>query len=413
MSAAGLAARFWSIWCIAVFVAAGTPQAEARATKVGVVAVDLQEHFVRDALRNPATPAALETTARVFQLAKQHGTPLFVTYERDNAPGYDMPGVLRAALPPAHQAFFKTTYAATGLPLFVSALQEAGITHVILIGAETDVCVMLTALGLRELGYEVLVAKDAVFSSELNVEPAWQRMKRAGVHVADQTLVQQLLEGKAAPPRTAQAQQLLLDPIKDGAANSALILSASLSPEFMAGCNAAAKMERLSQLIIFAEWLQIPVYIAGSLADVALLSDPNVALSEAARHSLERLQWKPLEKFKPKRYEFVALAGEEKTLSSGAAGLTGDLRRFVLKDATFKMDEAGDLTLPMQDLVPISFKTYYREMTGSVSFDDWASRDWVERAPVYERLMRDPEGLTPVRARCVQEIGESGAQETR
>lgn len=403
----------WQLLCLTLVMAIGFERAEARPVKVGVVAVDLQEHFVRDALRNPATPGALEATARIFQLANQHDTPMFVTYERDNAPGYDMPTVLRSALPQSHRAFFKTTYAATGLPLFVSALQESGITHVVLVGAETDVCVMLTALGLRELGYEVLVVKDAVFSSELNVAPAWQRMKRAGVQAIDQAFVANLLEGKSLPPAAAVAGPLLLDPIKDGSANSALILSASLSPEAMAGCNAIAKMERLSQLIVFAEWLQIPVYVAGSLADVALLSDPNVALTEAARQSLQRIDWKPMQKFKSERYNFVALAGEERALSNDAAELPDDLRRFVLKDATFKVDEAGELTPALRELMPISFKTYYREMTGSVAFEDWVSRDWVERAPVFERIMRDPESLSPVLARCTQEIGESGAQETR
>lgn len=387
--------------------------AEARPVRVGVVAVDLQEHFVRDAMINPATPAALQATAEIFALAAQHQTPFFVTYERDNAPGYDMPGILRAALPPSHRAFFKTTYAATGLPPFVTALKDEGITHVVLAGAETDVCVMLTALGLRELGYEVFVAKDAVFSSELNVDYAWQRMKRAGVHAADQTFVKQLLSGKAVPPPAPPVAQLLFDPIKDGAANSALILSATLSPEAMRGCNAVAKMERLSSLIIFAEWLQIPVYVAGNLSDVALLSDPNLALSEAARQSLERLQLKPIDTLKTKRYEFIAMAGEEGGLLGGVSTLSPDQRRFVLKDATFKLDESAGLSPSLREFIPISFKTYYREMTGSVSFDDWASPDWVERAATFEQVLKDPEAMSPVVARCTQEIGESGAQEIR
>jgi nicotinamidase-related amidase len=60
--------------------------------------------------------------------------------------------------------FDKSTFSAFGNEKFGGALQAAGIDTLILSGVETDVCVWATALDAVDLGFFVVLAKDALTS---------------------------------------------------------------------------------------------------------------------------------------------------------------------------------------------------------------------------------------------------------
>jgi nicotinamidase-related amidase len=60
--------------------------------------------------------------------------------------------------------FDKTTFSAFGNERFGAALQAAGTDTLILSGVETDVCVWATALDAVDLGYFVVLARDALTS---------------------------------------------------------------------------------------------------------------------------------------------------------------------------------------------------------------------------------------------------------
>jgi nicotinamidase-related amidase len=384
---------------------------QARSHKFGVVVVDLQADFIADAQINPATPAALDITKRILQSTQRNQVPVFVTYEGDNLLGYDMPPALKADLPEWHKPFFKTTYAATGLPAFMTELERSGVTHVVLVGAETDVCVMLTALGLRERGYEVFVTKDAVLSAELDVTAALTRMKIAGVHVVDHTLVKQFLSGKAMPPAAPKSDRLLIRAIKDSAVRSAIVLSVAF--DRLDGCNDGAKLERLAELIVFAEWLKIPVYVDGDVDAAWQTLDRSLAFSQAARTVVTRAAWKPLTAFSAQRYKSVTFAGAALPTWDAADAAPYAINTYVLVDASFPPNQGVELAMSSRTAIPISYKSYYRELTGSVSFSDWPSQAWVARAAQFEPVMRDPEALTPIKSTCTPEIGDSHEQEIR
>ncbi len=61
-----------------------------------------------------------------------------------------------------------------------AALEQLGRRQLAVAGAETDVCVLQSVLGLRELGYDVLLLEDCQFSSDPDVEAALRRMYTAG-----------------------------------------------------------------------------------------------------------------------------------------------------------------------------------------------------------------------------------------
>ncbi len=67
-------------------------------------------------------------------------------------------------VPPALE-IDKTTYNAFEAAEFGRALDRMGATSLIFTGVETDVCVFATLLGAVDRGYRVLVASDAVASS--------------------------------------------------------------------------------------------------------------------------------------------------------------------------------------------------------------------------------------------------------
>lgn len=73
--------------------------------------------------------------------------------------------------------------------------------QVLLGGGETDVCILQTGLGLMDLGYEIFLIEDLLFSSSKNVSAALERLKGAGATlVSIKTLFSELLEGNELTP---------------------------------------------------------------------------------------------------------------------------------------------------------------------------------------------------------------------
>jgi nicotinamidase-related amidase len=80
------------------------------------------------------------------------------------------PGMLEllpplAKLCPPAQIIDKTRYSAFTEPQLVQHLQAREADGLIVSGSETDVCVLATVLGAVDLGYRVVVVRDAVCSS--------------------------------------------------------------------------------------------------------------------------------------------------------------------------------------------------------------------------------------------------------
>ena len=70
-----------------------------------------------------------------------------------------------AKLSPPAAVINKTRYSAFAEPHLLSHLQSRAADGLIVTGSETDVCVLATVLGAVDLGYRVIVVRDAVCSS--------------------------------------------------------------------------------------------------------------------------------------------------------------------------------------------------------------------------------------------------------
>jgi nicotinamidase-related amidase len=71
---------------------------------------------------------------------------------------------LTALCPPA-TIIHKTRYSAFAEPKLIDHLRQREADALIVSGSETDVCVLATALDAVDIGYRVIVVRDAVCSS--------------------------------------------------------------------------------------------------------------------------------------------------------------------------------------------------------------------------------------------------------
>jgi nicotinamidase-related amidase len=70
-----------------------------------------------------------------------------------------------ARLTPPAAVIDKMRYSAFAEPQLLQHLRERGADGLIVTGSETDVCVLATVLGAVDLGYRVIVVRDAICSS--------------------------------------------------------------------------------------------------------------------------------------------------------------------------------------------------------------------------------------------------------
>jgi len=150
-----------------------------------LVVIDVQERLcpVMDDPRR-----VLFNGARLLTAANRLEVPVICTEQYPKGLGPTMID-LRSLLP-AGAVVEKTAFGAMGEAGFRHALSGIGRGQVVLCGTETHVCVLQTALGLREAGFSVFVVDDACGSRRPESERAGlQRMAAAGCQVVTTEMV--------------------------------------------------------------------------------------------------------------------------------------------------------------------------------------------------------------------------------
>lgn len=175
------------------------------AEDTGLLIIDSQKAYVMDSedfwvgiwypeLEIPAEnvdPNLHANIARIAQLA-QHANdmnfPTAITYEAYNTEwGLDYSPFIDSilqALDENTQTFYKQSFNATLESDVNNAMRswlDSGISRIVVAGAETDVCVMQTVLGLKSMGFDVYLASDATFSTEIYKRPTFKRLQQAGI----------------------------------------------------------------------------------------------------------------------------------------------------------------------------------------------------------------------------------------
>lgn len=358
----------------------------AHATRLGFVVIDVQKSFVEKAA-NPDMRTVLAHTEELFRTADSKRIPFYITYEASKSGDHDIPTALKRALPRHQKDFIKTTFAATGLSSFAQAMRESGITHLVLLGAETDVCVMQTALGLRAMGFEVLLQKDAVFSSEPNVSPALRRMERAGVRLVSMTETRAWIDGKPLPSPVPQNQNSVIVPVKNGRLQVALVLNQLTEANLRDTSDRwhEEKLQRLRELLIVAAWFELPVYVPGG-SSFEIPRTLQRLLGRRAMVEVRKIRTLPLSRLGSESQVFVA--GTAPGLDATFASLKGK-QTFLLEDATLGAGAGRAL--------PITYKSLYYGLIRSVSMQEWPLRRWAERDERFFPMLEELEGLKPIR----------------
>jgi isochorismatase family protein len=159
--------------------------------------VDVQPFFL--AQLDKRLRSRIKTNTRNFaRLLGYFRIPLVATIERPIDYKGRLPKDIEKQLGDGAKIFEKDFFDLTKDRKIRNYLRRLKRKQVIVAGCETDVCVLQSCLGLLDLGYEVYVVEELLFSSAGNVDSAIARMKAAGaVFLTYKTLYYELIEAVA------------------------------------------------------------------------------------------------------------------------------------------------------------------------------------------------------------------------
>jgi hypothetical protein len=164
------------------------------------VVIDVQDFFLAQ-LGNRALRTRIETNLLNFaRLLAYFRIPLVATLERPVFRKGRVPQRLKR-LGETAQVFEKDFFDLTKEKKIADHLGRLGRRQALVAGCETDVCVLQSCLGLLELGHEVYVIEDLLFSSARNVEAAIARMRAEGaILLSYKTLFYELIAAVEGGP---------------------------------------------------------------------------------------------------------------------------------------------------------------------------------------------------------------------
>jgi nicotinamidase-related amidase len=157
--------------------------------------IDVQDYFLSQIGSRTARKQMEAITLNFARMLGYFRIPIVATLERPIERTGSLPAALEKQLGEAAQ-FEKNFFDLSKERMIRDHLTRLNKKQVIIAGCETDVCVLQSCLGLIDLGYEVFVVKDLVFSSAHNVDAALARMQIEGaVILTYKMLYYELLQG--------------------------------------------------------------------------------------------------------------------------------------------------------------------------------------------------------------------------
>jgi isochorismate hydrolase len=161
---------------------------------IGVI-VDFQGFFLAQ-LGDACVRSRMEASTTGFaRLLGYFRIPIVATLERPVRAKGSLPPQLKDALGTGAALVEKDFFDLTKEKKIVDHLAKLKKKQMILTGCETDVCILQSCLGLLDLGYDVFVVEDLLFSSARNVDSAIARMKANGaIFLTYKTLFYELVE---------------------------------------------------------------------------------------------------------------------------------------------------------------------------------------------------------------------------
>jgi len=151
-------------------------------TQIGVLLIDVQPVFLEYAFSDESQQkeSLLVRLEHLLKLSDWMDLPLVATFEKPIAENGELPERLEAVFPANGQRFVKNFFGCMSEPDIAGAIKELPVKQIAVAGAETDVCVLQSVLGLLQNGYQVFLMEDCLFTSEPQPAPALRRMYQAG-----------------------------------------------------------------------------------------------------------------------------------------------------------------------------------------------------------------------------------------
>ena len=167
--------------------------------------VDVQEKLA-PAMTEPA--AVIRNAGILMQAAARLAIPLLVSEQYPQGLGATVPEL--RALAPDSARVAKLSFSCATDPTLRQRIAAAQRPLIVIAGMEAHVCVLQSALGLRQAGYEAVVVADAISArTPANREAALQRMRENGVEVATTEMVLFEWLGQAGTPEFKELSRLI------------------------------------------------------------------------------------------------------------------------------------------------------------------------------------------------------------
>ncbi|HEX5167341.1 MAG TPA: isochorismatase family protein [Thermomicrobiales bacterium] len=166
--------------------------------RAALVLIDVQPLFL-DLMAGEQEPL-LARLEYLLLLAQTFAMPVIATFEQPVERNGWLPERLERIFPHDGRRYIKQTFNLCSEPEIRAAVEATGREQMIVAGAETDVCVLQSVLGLLDLGQQVFMVEDGLFTAEPNDAPALRRMEQAGaIPLTCKTLYYELKRSVAAP----------------------------------------------------------------------------------------------------------------------------------------------------------------------------------------------------------------------
>ncbi len=148
-----------------------------------LIVVDAQLGFSgADAEASKAAAVSREVAGWLAGVASALGVPIVVTEEDPATNGVTDPAINRW-LPPGNPVLTKAVFGLVDVPEILAAVGSTGRRTAVIVGAETDVCVAQSAVGLVDRGFRVVVVTDATFSPGAMHEHGLRHVREAGAEL--------------------------------------------------------------------------------------------------------------------------------------------------------------------------------------------------------------------------------------
>lgn len=144
-----------------------------------VVVIDLQDAFMAPIA---GAPEVVRRASFLIEAANMLKVPVIATEQVPERMG-GTTSTVQALM--SCSAVGKTSFDCGGSPEFLASLQETGRRQIVMVGIETHICVMQTALQLLSQDYEVFVCADAVAARGSDASRfGLRRLEAAGAIIA-------------------------------------------------------------------------------------------------------------------------------------------------------------------------------------------------------------------------------------